>query len=245
LASFLSDNKRPAEAEAEYRQALADAEKAAADFPENTNSAELIGHRTLHLGWHLMNMNRHADAEKVYLKGARACEENARRLPSVPILRWFAAVTRGHAAGVMATQKRAGDAEQQYRKTVEIVLALPSDFYKVESRPPEADHWFNTLLAELRSAKKDREAAASLEQIADFYRRLTADHPGQAFLPQAAAKRYLELAVAHHKLDHKEEARKWYNRAEEWMKKHALQGDELRRMRTDTARQIGVQGKKD
>jgi hypothetical protein len=145
----------------------------------------------------------------------------------------------------MAAQKRAGDAEQQYRKTVEIVLALPSDFYKVESRPPEADHWFNTLLAELRAAKKEQAAAVSLQEVADFYRRLTADHPGQPFLPQAAAKRYLELAVAHHKLGHKQEARKWYNRAVEWMKKHALQGDELRRLRTDTAKQIGLQAKKD
>jgi serine/threonine protein kinase/regulator of sirC expression with transglutaminase-like and TPR domain len=245
LAGFLMDQKRPAEAEAEYRQALADAEKAAADFPDNTNAAELIGHRTLHLGWHLVNMNRHADAEKVFLKGARACEENARRLPSAPILRWFAAVTRGHAAGVMAAQKRAGPAQEQYRKAVEILLALPGDFYKVESRPKEADHWFNALLGELRSAKKDRDAAVSLQQVADFYRRLAADHPGQPYLPQAAAKRYLELAVAHHKLNHMQEARKWYNRAVEWMNKHSLQGDELRRLRTDTAKQLGVPQKKD
>jgi WD40 repeat protein/tetratricopeptide (TPR) repeat protein len=244
-ADFWMDEKRLAEAEAEYRQALQDAEKAAAAFPDNANAAELIGHRTLHVGWHLINRNRHADAEKVLLKGASACEENARRLPGALILRWFAAVTSGNAAGAIAAQKRPADAEEQYRKTVEILLALPSDFYNVESRPQEASHWFNALLAELRAAKKDRDAAKSLEQVAEFYRRLTADFPDQRFLPQEAAKRYLELAIAHYQLDHKEEARKWYSRSVAWMKEHALRSDELHRLRTDTAKLLGVSEKKD
>ena len=48
------------------------------------------------------------------------------------------------------------------------------------------------------------------------------------------------LGMAHWQLDHKDEARKWYDEAIEWMDKNQPQNDELRRFRAEAAELLGI-----
>jgi tetratricopeptide (TPR) repeat protein len=64
------------------------------------------------------------------------------------------------------------------------------------------------------------------------------------------AYEWLFLAMAHHKLDHPEETKKWYDRAARWLDenkealaKNALQADELRRFRAEADEVLGLKKK--
>jgi len=48
------------------------------------------------------------------------------------------------------------------------------------------------------------------------------------------------LAMAHWQLDHKEEARRWYYKAVEWMEKNKPDDEQLRRFRAEAAELLGV-----
>ena len=48
------------------------------------------------------------------------------------------------------------------------------------------------------------------------------------------------LAMAHWQLGHKDEARRWYDRAVQWMAKNAPNNDELRRFRAEAAALLGL-----
>ena len=49
------------------------------------------------------------------------------------------------------------------------------------------------------------------------------------------------LAMAHWQSDHKEEARKWYDQAVEWMEKNKPEDEELKRFHTEAAALLGVE----
>jgi tetratricopeptide (TPR) repeat protein len=48
------------------------------------------------------------------------------------------------------------------------------------------------------------------------------------------------LAMAHDRLAHKDEARRWYDRAVEWTKKNAPQNEELGRFRAEAEQLLGI-----
>ena len=51
------------------------------------------------------------------------------------------------------------------------------------------------------------------------------------------------LAMAHWQLDNMEEARKWFDQADTWMKTNQPQNEELQRFRTEAAALLGVEEK--
>jgi tetratricopeptide (TPR) repeat protein len=53
------------------------------------------------------------------------------------------------------------------------------------------------------------------------------------------------LAMAHWHLGDKEQARQWYEKAVEWMKKNRPTDEELRRFREEAAQLLGIEEKKD
>ena len=53
------------------------------------------------------------------------------------------------------------------------------------------------------------------------------------------------LAMAQWQLGKKDEARKWYDRAVQWMNQHAAQNEELRSFRGEAAELLGAKEKKD
>ena len=48
------------------------------------------------------------------------------------------------------------------------------------------------------------------------------------------------LAMAHWQLGHKDEARKWYDKAVEWMDKNQPKNEELLRFRAEAAELLGI-----
>jgi hypothetical protein len=53
------------------------------------------------------------------------------------------------------------------------------------------------------------------------------------------------LAMAHWQLGKKDESRKWYDQAVEWMEKNQPKNEELRRFRAEAAELLGFEKKKD
>jgi predicted Zn-dependent protease len=53
------------------------------------------------------------------------------------------------------------------------------------------------------------------------------------------------LAMAHWRLGHKDEGRKWYNQGVQWMEKHQPRNEELRCFRAEAAGLLGIEKKKD
>jgi hypothetical protein len=51
---------------------------------------------------------------------------------------------------------------------------------------------------------------------------------------------WLFLAMAHQRLDNKAEARRWYDRALQWMEKNAPKDEELQRFRTEAEEVLGI-----
>ena len=51
------------------------------------------------------------------------------------------------------------------------------------------------------------------------------------------------LAMAHWQLGDKEQSRKWYDRAVEWMEKNQPSDENLRRFRSEAAALLGIGGK--
>ncbi len=52
------------------------------------------------------------------------------------------------------------------------------------------------------------------------------------------------LAMAHEKLGDKEQARKWHDRAIQWMEKNKVEDQELSAFRAESAQLLGVEGRK-
>jgi hypothetical protein len=50
--------------------------------------------------------------------------------------------------------------------------------------------------------------------------------------------------MAHWQLGDKEQSRKWYDRAVEWMEKNQPNHEELRRFRSEAEQLLGIRGKK-
>jgi tetratricopeptide (TPR) repeat protein/serine/threonine protein kinase len=144
LAALLSEQKRPAEAEASYRKCLEVAEKGATEFPGNSNLAELIGRYALHLGWHLMALKQHAEAERLLGQAL----ERFKKLPAPrpEDLRVQAELSNQYLSLAQALVKAAADAgagkpdeaEKAYRRALAIEDGLAADFpgqpsYRAES----------------------------------------------------------------------------------------------------------------
>jgi tetratricopeptide (TPR) repeat protein len=85
----------------------------------------------------------------------------------------------------------------------------------------------NTLGAALYRAGSWKEAIATLEKS------LLLRNGGDSF-------DYFFLAMAHHQLGNHAEARRWYDRAVQWMDQNAPKDDELLRFRAEAAELLGV-----
>jgi Flp pilus assembly protein TadD len=53
------------------------------------------------------------------------------------------------------------------------------------------------------------------------------------------------LSMAHWQLGNKDEARRWYDRAVEWMDRNKPDDEELRRFRAEAAERMGIKKKQD
>src|SRR4029450_4177385 len=100
-------------------------------------------------------------------------------------------------------------------------LAVELATKAVELSPQGRRHW-NTLGVAHYRAGNWKGAVTALERSVEFRR------PGDSF------DSYF-LAMAHWQLDEKDEARKWYEQAVEWMEKNKPEDEELKRFREEAA----------
>jgi tetratricopeptide (TPR) repeat protein len=113
------------------------------------------------------------------------------------------------------------------------------DFHRSDSRlavecakkaieiAPDAKYTWNTLGAAYYRAGEWDKAVAALEKSMEIRQ------GGDSF-------DWFFLAMAHQKLGHENQARRWYQQAVEWMEKHAPQDEELRHFRPEAEEVLGI-----
>ncbi len=105
--------------------------------------------------------------------------------------------------------------------------ALPLAQKAVEAKP-ESHVYLNTLGVVYYRLRQ-------LEQAAETLGKAT-----QANEDGGTACDFFFLAMAHWQLDHKDEARKWYDKAVEWMEKNKPDDEEIRRFRDEAEQLFGL-----
>ena len=100
----------------------------------------------------------------------------------------------------------------------------------VELAPKQGAYWNTLGIAQYRLGNLD----AAIEALKKSEELL----PGQYFSFNA-----FFLAMTHWQSDNKEEARKWFDQAVEWMEKNKPQDEELKRFRAEAAELLGVKEK--
>jgi hypothetical protein len=157
-------------------------------------------------------------------------------------------------AGALRIQGKLDEAVAQFRKAIELdpksamahnnlawlLATCPEPQFRdpqravefakksVELAPTEGSSW-NTLGAAHYRAGNWRDAIAALEQSL----KLQGDNSFDWFF----------LAMAHWQLGAKDQARKWYEKAVEWMDKNAKDNDELRRFRREAEELLEIKKK--
>src|SRR5262249_28727343 len=103
---------------------------------------------------------------------------------------------------------------------------------KATQAMPREAKYFRTLGVAHYRAGEWRDAVAALRRATELGK------VGDSF-------DFLFLALAHGQLGDKDEARKWYNQAVGWMEKHQPENEELRRLRAEAAKGLGIEKKPD
>jgi Flp pilus assembly protein TadD len=100
----------------------------------------------------------------------------------------------------------------------------------VELAPKQVSHWQTLAWAEYR-AGNSKTAVAAMKKA----RELGSD---------GCSSEWFLLAMAHWQLGDKDQARKWYDQAVQWMDKNEHNGEELRCFRSEAAELLGLNKKK-
>jgi tetratricopeptide (TPR) repeat protein len=211
----------------------------------------------------LVRLGEHAEA-------AQAAEELARVFPErvAPACRAYA--TLRHCVGVVGKDSRLSEPQRQAAAAAYAARArqLLRDTGRRTAKDSEAQNalaWF--LAAHPDPSFRDAALAVEVAQRAveavprqgNYWNTLGVAHyrtgdgkAAVAALEKATALRqggdssdWFFLAMAHWQLGHAEEARQWYDRAEQWMAQHAPQRADLRRFRAEAAALLQVAAKKE
>ena len=97
---------------------------------------------------------------------------------------------------------------------------------------PEHSVYWSTLGVAYYRAGDWKEAVAALEKSGEL------QNGSNCF-------NWFFLAMSHEKLGDKERARRWYDRATQWLDKNQATNEELRRFRAEAAQVLGVDRKRD
>jgi tetratricopeptide (TPR) repeat protein len=215
------ENKRVGEAEKPCRQAIAIYEGLAKDF------ANVLWYRVQlaacwgHLGELLRKTDRYAQGEQAHRRALSLYQEAFTRLPRESKDRAVLARTHNHLAWVLVARP-----DWQRRHAVE---ALEHAQKAVVLDPAHHDWWHTLGVAHCRLGQA-KEALAAIEKS----RQLDSD-PG----PPGSFDRFFE-AMAYSQLGEQVKARRCYDEAVAWMRKHAPDHPDLRRFRGEAARILGI-----
>jgi tetratricopeptide (TPR) repeat protein len=273
LSEWLQEHGRFREADEAFSQALCDYEKFVGDFSSLPIYGLQLAESWLVLRHLLLESGRFHEAEKTFRKTLAQAESFAARFPRTHRFRHLVALSH-HALGlVLGELSRAQEAEVAFRKALAIWSDLVKENPALEEEYRLWLAWSYNDLADLFATcpaptYRDPCQAVELAQKAvvlhpgyfGFWNTLGTAHYRVG--DYIAAVKELEksmtmhdggdcydwffLAMAHLQLDHKPEARKFYDRATAWMEKNErklekskLQAARFRRFRAEAADLLG------
>ncbi len=237
LGSLLRDQGKPDEAERLHREALKICKQVF-----GYDNAEVLSQVALDL----QAQGKLPEAEAIF-REALAIYRKARgnEHPEVPKTLVHLAVLLQAAGRLAESETMVGDALVIQRKAIDktpnnaaarikwarMLAMSPFD----QLRDPRQAVELATRAAEL--APKDRNCwyvlGVAQYRAGEWQLAIEAIEKSMKISPDANAGGWFFLAMAHSQLDHKDEARKWYDKAVEWMDPNQPQNEELRRFRAE------------
>jgi eukaryotic-like serine/threonine-protein kinase len=265
LGGILQRAGRLREATSEFRQALALQEQLAAAFPQDPDYLHEQARAWNFLGIVLRGQPGEVEAALGHHRRALAlCGRLVAEFPDQPAYRGELVRSHYSLGNALAIAGRCPEAEQAFQEALTasrpdidkspdpayrgqrasilndlawLLAACPDEPFRdparalasarkaVELDPPRGAYWNTLGVAHVRAGHW-REAVAAFEKSMKL-------GGGDSF-------DWFFLAMAQWQLGNREEARKWYGRALEWMAQHQPNHPELRRFRSEAAQVLGV-----
>jgi tetratricopeptide (TPR) repeat protein len=194
------------EAELSIRQRLTTRQKLLARFPQANSHPYDLGWTHYDLGLALQNTGRPQEAAEAFRESRKQFELALANDPDA---------RRGVGDHALAWFLIDCPAIQFRDPARAVELARRA----LQSAPQSGRYWFTLGLAQYR-AGQPRDAIASLHKSMDL-------------MSGGNSRQWFFLGMAHWQIGEKDEARKWYDRAAQWMEKNRRRDDELRRFRAE------------
>jgi tetratricopeptide (TPR) repeat protein len=275
LAAFLSEQNRPAEAEAAYRKCVEIAEKGATVFPNDANLAGLAGRFAADFYTALNQSGKYREAAegctkalvkwpnnaplrvsrgRAYLalgQPAKALDDFTQAIELAPgdgaapwwhLQRSFAYAALKQDDKALAELTQATETWPKlwdtwvwrgsyYRDRQQWAKAIADYSRALALNPAYKPGWQLQGVCQYRSGDWQ-------DAVVSFTKSTELSKGGDAF-------GWFYLAMAHWQMGRRDEARKWFNKAVEWMDKNQPKNEELRRFRAEAAELLGIEKKKD
>ena len=200
------------DAEVAYRKAIAISEKLTAEFPADSYYWTQYAHSHTRLAKLLAATGRRKEAKETYLQVVAGYSKTAELNPNDGIV-------HNNLAWCLATCP-----DPKFHRLAPV---LESARKATELQPKNGACW-NTLGVVLYRQGSWSPAVTALKTSMELRK------GGDSF-------DWFFLAMAHWQIDQKEEARKWYDEAVEWMEKNNPADEELLRFRAEAAELLGIQ----
>jgi serine/threonine protein kinase/Flp pilus assembly protein TadD len=262
LGDCFVNNSRLAEGEQAYRQGLKVQEKLAADFP---NVPSFRGDLAIYhdcLGRFLHGMGQFDKAEQGYRQGRAIWEKLAADFPTIPAYRERLAWSSFRLCQLPAFTGRATsdqwqELEQAFRKALDVRVWQPDNPGDVQ----DIMAWILATCPDVRFRDPTRALKLAKEAIelnpfggggkwttlGVVHYRLGNWKEAIATLEKATqlgdpveSNAWFFMAMAQWKRGDKEQARKWYDRAVQWMEKNLPESEELRGFRAEAGGLLGI-----
>jgi tetratricopeptide (TPR) repeat protein len=244
---FFLDTGRVSEAEAAVRDALEIHQRllAGGHLKDNGYIERYLAGNLVGLGRVLVAAGQTGEAEQSYRQAVHLLERSVKEFPESAYHRLELVKSYLRLVGLLCELGRRTEATEPYRKALELDSEHPAVnnelawFLATSPEQPLRD-----ATQAVRLAKK---AVAALPESADYRNTLGVAHyrkgddkAAVAELETAMRLRaggnswdWFFLAMAHGRLGDRDEARTWFDRAVQWMDRHAPHDDQLRRFRAE------------
>ena len=250
---------RPEEAEQEHRRALdqyEQLERLHISPSQDRSCRQELAWTYLNLGTSLVNSKRFEQAEGAFRHVVTLCEKLEAEFPNESYYDQWTAIACQSLTRLLVAKGEPEEADKFYRKVRELdpgnnplslnylawmfANGLEPNFHDpgravqlakkaVELTPNDGNPWNTLGVAHYR----DGDWKAAIEALA---KSMELRQGGDIF-------DWLFLAMAHWQLGEKEEARKWFDQAVDWMEQNKQQDDDAKRFREEAAELLGVKEK--
>jgi tetratricopeptide (TPR) repeat protein len=255
-ALMQEDAGRSQDAEKALQQAIKGAESMCIRFPTYAWAPARLACIYNHVGNKHQSDGRIAEAEAAYRKALEVSEKSARALQHTE-LRCRLADSCLNLGLLLRMGGRHAEADRVFRKPFEqelisadacnnVAWGLATDTAR-PLRPPELAVAFARKAVELAPADGAVWTTLGVAQFRakNWQESINALQKSQELRKGGDSVGWFFLAMAHWQLGNKDEARRSYDRAVEWMDRHKPNDEELRRFRSEAAERMGIEKKRD